>query len=81
MLKDLNRHDIIQLLEENIGKTFSDINGTSVSQGNRNKNKNKTKWGLVKLLSFRTLKETINENNNNNKKTHLQTERKQLQML
>ena len=41
-LKDLYvRHDI---LEENIGKTFSDINCTSVrtvSQGKRNKSKNK----------------------------------------
>ena len=45
--KDLNiRHDTTKLLEENIGKTFSDINHTNVllgqsPKGNRDKNKNK----------------------------------------
>ena len=43
-LKDLKlRHDIIKLLEEITGKTFSDVNHTNflVPQGNRNKKKNK----------------------------------------
>ena len=45
-LKNLNIKQVaLKLLEENIDKTFSDINHTnvflSVSKGNRNKNKNK----------------------------------------
>ena len=66
-LKYLNiRHNTIKLLEEIIGKTYSDINKScqcflqSVSQSNRNKSKNK-KWDIIKLISFSTAKETINK--------------------
>ena len=53
-LKVLNiRHDTIKLLEENIGKTFSDINWTNVFLGESPKAiemKVKTnKWDLIKL--------------------------------
>ena len=46
------RHDTVQLLDENTGKTFFDINQTnvffrSVSQDNRTKSKNK-QWYLIK---------------------------------
>ena len=62
-LKDLNiRQDTIKLLEENIGKTFSDINFTNVFSGQSSKaTEMKAKinqWDLTKLTSFGTPKET-----------------------
>ena len=56
-LKDLNiRQDTIKLLEENMGKTFSDINLTNVFSGQSPKaTEIKAKinqWDLIKLASF-----------------------------
>ena len=64
-LKDLNiRQDTIQLLGENIGKTFfSDINLTNVFSGQSPKAREiKAKisqWDLIKLTSFCATKETV----------------------
>ena len=63
-LKDLNgRHDTIRLLEENISKTFSDINHSNVFLGQSPKTKEikakVNKWDLIKLISFCTAKKTI----------------------
>ena len=65
-LKDLNiRYDIIKLLEEIIGKTFSDINHTNVFLGLSPKaieiKRKINKWDLVKLTSFCTSKKTTNK--------------------
>ena len=65
-LKDLNiRHDTIKLLKEIIGRTFSDINGTSVILGESSKaidiKAKINRWVRIKLTSFCTAKETINK--------------------
>ena len=68
-LKDLNiRQDTIKLLEENTGKTFSDVNLTNVFSGQSPKaTEIKAKinqWDLIKLTSFCTAKEIINSKTN-----------------
>ena len=62
-LKNLNlRYDTIEDLEENIGKTFSDINLMNISSGQSPKaTQIKAKinqWDLIKLTSFCIEKET-----------------------
>ena len=65
-IKDLNvRPETIKLLEENIGKTLSDINHhwilydppPRVMEMKAKINK----WGLIKLKSFCTMKETMSK--------------------
>ena len=66
MDKDLNvRPETIKHLEENIGKTLSDINHSKIlynSPPRVMEIKTKiNKWNLIKLKSFYTTKETISK--------------------
>ena len=65
-IKDLNvRPETIKLLEENIGKTLSDINHSKILYDPPSsilETKAKiNKWDLIKLKSFCTTKETISK--------------------
>ena len=65
-IKDLNiRPETIKLLEENIGKTLSDINHSRILYDPPPRvmeTKAKiNKWDLIKLKSFCTMKETISK--------------------
>ena len=72
------RPDTIKPLEENIGRTLSDINCSNIFFMFPRIMEMKTKinkWGLLKLKRFCTTKETINKTDNP------QTGRKYLQMM
>ena len=59
------RHDTLKLLEENTGKTFSDINCSNISLEQSPKakeiNAKISKWDLIKIKILCTAKETINK--------------------
>ena len=65
-IKELNvRPETIKLLEENIGKTLSDINHSMILYGPPSRvteiKAKINKWGLVKLKSFCITKETTSK--------------------
>ena len=65
-IKDLNvRQETIKLLEEKIGRTLNDINQSKIlydQPARKMEIKTKVnKWGMIKLKSFCTAKETISK--------------------
>ena len=65
-IKDLNgRPETIRLLEENIGRTFDDINQSKILYGSPSRvmeiKTKVNKWDLIKLKNFCTAKETISK--------------------
>ena len=65
-IKDLNvRPETIKLLEENIGKTLSDVNHSRILNDPSLRvmeiKATINKWDLIKLKSFCTMKETISK--------------------
>ena len=65
-IKDLNvRPETIKLLEENIGKTLSDINHSRILHDPPPRileiKAKINKWDLIKIKSFYTIKETISK--------------------
>ena len=65
-IKDLNiRPETIKLLEENVGKTLSDINHSKILYDPHPRvteiKAKISKWDLIKLKSFFTVKETISK--------------------
>ena len=65
-IKDLNvRPETIKLLEENIGKTLSDIHHSSILYDPpprvMERKANINKWDVIKLKTFCTAKETISK--------------------
>ena len=66
LIKDLNvRSETIKLLEENIGKTLSDINHSRILYDSPPRvmeiEAKINKWDLIKLKSFCPMKETISK--------------------